>query len=205
MRYCLLLSSILFIRLKNITGEKMTIKKLPFITFVLLAGYMSPVMSEFFGGVDISAFSASMKNSSVDTGFYGNQLRIRGGYRGDFVGFELNVLSDQDDTNASGFLNYKVGPAVGAYIGFYDRWTYFKVGALITDSSLKNVSTGITDDHTLLQFSAAFGVHFEITKQVFFNADYTYSNGSGEYTNALGVDNPSITTNALAAGIAYVF
>jgi len=183
----------------------MIIKRLAAITFVLLVGYVSPANSEYFVGVDFTAFDISMKNDSVNTSFYGNQQRIRAGYRGDLVGFELNFLSAQDDTNASGYLNYEVGPAYGVYMGFYDRWTYFKVGALITDSSLKNVSTGITDDHSLMQFSAAIGVHFEITEQLFINADYTYSNGSGDYSNVLGSDDPDIRSNTLAAGITYGF
>ena len=67
------------------------------------------------------------------------------------------------------------------------------------------VFTGITDDHSLMQFSAAIGVHFEITEQLFINADYTYSNGSGDYSNVLGSDDPDIRSNTLAAGITYGF
>jgi opacity protein-like surface antigen len=183
----------------------MTIKRLYAITFVLLVGYVSPANSEYFVGVDYTAFDVSMKNSSVNTGFYGNQQRIRAGYRGDFVGFELDFLSAQDDTNASGILNYEVGPAYGAYMYLYEGWIYGKVGALVTDSILKNLTTGVSDDYSLWQFSAGIGVQFEITKHVFINADYTYSVGSSKYADLYSGENFNITTNSLAAGLTLGF
>lgn len=75
----------------------------------------------------------------------------------------------------------------------------------MTDSTLKNVVTGVSDEHGLWQFSAAIGVQFEITKYVFINADYTYSNGSGMYANVFAGDNLNITTQSLAAGITLGF
>jgi len=183
----------------------MIIKKLYAITLFVLVGYISPAHSEYYVGVDYYAFNISMKNSSFDTGFYGNQQRIRAGYRGDAVGFELNFLSDQDDTNASGYYNYKVGPALGAYVYLYEKWIYGKFGTLLTDSSLKNTVSGVSDDSTLWQFSAAVGVQFEIAKHVFINADYTYSNGSGGYSDVLGNDDPTVTSHGLAAGLTLGF
>ena len=180
-------------------------KWLSAITFVMLAGYMLPAMSEYYVGVDYYAFNTVMKNNNVDTGFYGNQQRIRVGYRGYYVGFEMDLLSNQDDTNASGFLNYKVGPALGAYMLLHGEWFYGKVGALRTDTTLKSVTSGVTADDTLLQFSAALGVEFEVAENLFINADYTYSNGSGNYSNILGADNPNITSQALAAGFKFSF
>ena len=180
-------------------------KKLCAITFVVLVGYMSPAYCEYFVGIDYSAFDVSMKNSSFNTGFYGNQQRIRAGYRGDMVGFELDFLSAQDDTNASGFLNYEVGPAYGAYMYLYDKWIYGKVGALMTDSTLTNVVSGISDNHSLWQFSAGIGVQFEIVEHVYINADYTYSNGSGKYADVYGGENLNITTQSLAAGLTLGF
>lgn len=183
----------------------MSLKNISAITFVLFVGYMPPAMSEYFVGVDYAAFDVSMKNSSMSTGFYGNQQRVRAGYRGDMVGFELDFLSDQDDTNASGYLNYKVGPALGAYMYLYQKWVYGKFGALMTDTTLKNVPANISQDHTLWQFSAGIGVQFEIMDHVFLNADYTYSNGSGNYSNILGSDDPEVTSHLLAAGLTLGF
>lgn len=183
----------------------MSIKRIIAMTFVLFLGNMPPAMSEYFVGVDYYAFNTSMKNSSFNTGFYGNQQRIRAGYRGDFVGFELDFLSDQDDTNASGYLNYKVGPAYGAYMYLYDKWIYGKVGALVSDTTLKNVPANISQDYSLLQFSASIGVQFEIIDHVFLNADYTYSNGSGDYSDVVGFDDPEVTTQGFAAGLTLGF
>lgn len=175
------------------------------VTSVLLAGYILPAMSEYYIGVDYYAFNTAMKNNNVDTVFYGKQQRIRVGYQGYHVGFELDFLTDQNDTNASGYLNYKVGPAVGAYMLLHGEWFYGKIGALMTDSTLKSISSGVSDDDTLRQFSAALGIEYEIAKNLFINADYTYSNGSGSYPDILGADNPNITSQALAAGFKLSF
>lgn len=183
----------------------MSFKRLIAITFVLFVGYLPPAISEYFVGIDYTSFDVSLKNSSVNTGFYGNQQRIRAGYRGEMVGFELDFLSDQDDTNASGSLNYKVGPALGAYMYLYKQWFYGKFGALMSDTTLKNVTANISQDHTLWQFSAGIGMQFEILDHVYINADYTYSNGSGDYSDVLGGDDPSITNNTLAAGLTLEF
>ena len=183
----------------------MSIKRIIAITFVLFVGDMPTAMSEYYVGVDYYAFNTSMKNNTISTSFYGNQQRVRAGYRGDNVGFELDFLSNQDDTNASGYLNYKVGPALGAYVYLYNEWVYGKFGTLLTDSTLKSVSTGVSDDQTLWQFSAAVGVQYEIANHVFLNADYTYSTGSGSYTNILGSDDPTITSNGFAAGLTFGF
>lgn len=185
----------------------MSIKSVIAITFVLFFGVMHPAMSEYYVGVDYYAFDTSMKNGSFNTGFYGNQQRIRAGYRVDHnnIGFELNFLSEQDDTNASGYLNYKVGPSYGAYVYLYDKWIYCKFGALVSDTTLKNVPANISQNYSLWQFSASIGLQFEIIDHVFLNADYTYSNGSGDYSNIVGSDDPKVTTQAFAAGITLGF
>ena len=183
----------------------MNINKYSIPAAILLAVYMSPVASEYFIGVDYSAFDISMKNSNIDTGFYESQQRIRLGYRGDWAGFEVDYLSSQDDTNASGYLTYSAGPALGAYLYLYEKWVYGKLGVLMTDSTLRNNISGISNDHTLMQFSGAIGVQFELTKHVYLNADYTYSSGDGEYRDVLGADDPTITTHALAAGLTLGF
>lgn len=183
----------------------MSIKKLIAITFVLFVGNIPPAMSEYYVGVDYYVFNTSMKNSAFDTSFSGKQQRVRAGYRGDNVGFELDFLSNQDDTNPSGYLNYKVGPALGAYVYLYKGWIYGKFGTLLTDSTLKSVSSGVSDDHTLWQFSAAVGLQYQIADHVFINADYTYSTGSGSYTDILGSDDPTITSNGYAAGLTFGF
>jgi opacity protein-like surface antigen len=185
--------------------EKMKTNKYSITTAILLAVYMSPAASEYFIGVDYSAFNTSMKNNSIDTGFYESQQRIRVGYRGQWSGFEVDYLSGQDDTNASGSLTYSAGPALGAYWYLHEDWVYGKLGVLVTDSTLKNNASGVSNDHTLVQFSAAIGVQFELTKHVYFNTDYTYSSGDGEYRDVLGTDDPTITTHALAAGLTLGF
>ena len=180
------------------------------IIAILLTIYMSPAMSEYFIGVDYSRYNIHFKSDTVDAGFYEAQQRIRLGYRGDFAGFQIDFLTEQDDTNASGYLNFKSGPAVGAYLYLYDRWGYNiwgygKLGVLMTDSTLKNNISGVSNDHALAQFSGAIGLQFELTKHVYINADYTYSYGEGEYRDILGGDDPSIRTHALAAGLTFAF
>ena len=183
----------------------MYINRHSIVASIVLAAYMSPAMSEYFIGVDYSAFDISVKNDSIDTGFYESQQRLRFGYRGDFAGYEIDYLSAQDDTNASGYLTYSAGPAIGAYLYLYESWIYGKLGVLMTDTTLRSNLSGVSNDHTLMQLSGAIGVQFELTKYVYLNADYTYSYGEGEYRDILVSDDPSITTHALAAGLTLVF
>jgi opacity protein-like surface antigen len=183
----------------------MNVNRYSTIFAILSVVYMSPAVSEYFIGVDYSAFDTSIKNSSIDTGFYESQQRVRVGYRGDWAGFEVDYLSSQDDTNASGYLTYSSGPALGGYLYLYEKWIYGKLGVLVTDSTLKNNISGVSNDHTLVQFSGAIGIQIELIEHVYFNVDYTYSYGDGEYRDVLGSDDPSITTHALAGGITLGF
>ena len=181
------------------------INRYSILVSILLAVYMSPAVGEYFIGVDYTRFNIHFKNSTIDTGFYENQPRFRIGYRGKFAGFEIDYLSDQDDTNVNNYLTYKSGPALGAYLYLYESWMYGKLGLLMTDSKLTNNSTGASQEHTLNQFSAAIGLQFELTKHVYFNADYTYSYGEGEYRDILGTDDPRIISHVLAAGLTLAF
>ena len=183
----------------------MTINRYSFLAFILLAIYISPAASEYFIGVDYSRFNIHFKNSTIDTGFYEYQPRLRVGYRGGWSGFEINYLSDQDDTNVNGYLTYESGPAVGAYWYLHERWIYGKLGVLITDSTLRINTTGVSQDHALTQFSAAIGVQFELIDHLYIKADYTYSYGEGEYRDILGNDDPRIISHALAAGLTLGF
>ena len=183
----------------------MNINRYSIIASILLAVYMSPAVSEYFIGVDYSAFNITMKNGGMEAGFNESQQRLRFGYRGEFAGYELDFLSAQDDTNASGYLTYSAGPALGAYLYLYESWVYGKLGVLLTDSTLKSNLSGVSNDHTLMQLSGAIGLQFELTRHVYFNVDYTYSYGDGEYRDVLGSDDPSITTHALAAGLTLGF
>jgi len=175
-------------------------------TLLSLISVSSPSVADYFLGLDYTSSNSELTYPNTYSTHYMNPIRLRAGYKSWRTGIEFDLLSQSDDDNTNGSVNFEMGPAGGVYFYMHESWWHIKLGGIWSKTKLTNNATGESASPTLFQYSGAVGAAFELNKQFAIIADYTYSKGSADYSSAgLDMGKSDVTTKSLALGVTYSF
>ena len=177
--------------------------------FLLLVLSPSTVWPEYFLGADYTRLGTNITFNDGSSLYTANPIRLRAGWRGELAGIEVDFLSRQEQSQPAwggDNYNFKTGAGFGAYLYLHQKWVYAKLGGTWYDTTLTNLTSGISDNSTVAQATFAVGIEYALFPNLFLNADYTYAVGSTGYSTA----NPDqgsadLTTQGGAIGITVGF
>ncbi len=170
---------------------------------------ITPAQAEFFIGADATTLGAELQFTEGSFLYNLAPYRAKLGYRGETLGFEIHALSNQDKTIGTyvgSDYNFKIENNVGAYIHLREKWVYARLGGTWLQTTFTHVPTNTSDSDTVFLLTGALGVELRLGKHLFFNLDYTYSEGKGHYPNLVGgTSKPTITMQGFGAGVNLAF
>lgn len=176
---------------------------------VLLLGLSGTASAEFFVGADATSLKSYIDWSapSIDQNFELTPARLRLGYQGEFFGLEVRGYSNVDDTSTdNGFTDkLEIDTSYGIYLRMQEKWVYALVGATWFDTYYTDVNLGITDRDVIAMPTFALGLDIPLGKHLAVNVDYTYADGTANYTQITGFGSPTLRIQGPGLGLSLMF
>lgn len=187
--------------------------KLVLATLAGIVGFVIPPLAQAQGGylgVDVATRWTDLDWGGGTDHYTTNHVRLKGGFDFDRnFGFEMRIASGGDDTfnDFAGTWRWRAGTAVSGYFRPHVSLSpafdlYGLLGMTLMDTTYELIGFG-EDHESVLSFDFGGGGQFNVSRNVAFTLEITYSVGSADY--------PLLTTGAdlygttAAAGVLFRF